>query len=414
MRKLKMVSLVLVMSMLCMVLSGCMALDLGVTINKDGSGKMTGYMGLSKEMMDAINEWSGDEGGFDIYEEEDMVKRIYKGIEYWGEYDEMTFDSVADFNDNMSSLNDGDNLYGIETGSVKLDQDSNGYFTLTYVVTPQTANMTNIIEDSELDMGELTPVDYEAFAKSLYVNMSYTFPIAVKQVEGPTDGITVQGNTVTMVVTEMQTPTTGTMTYIFTTNPDGIVEEPEIKYVEFNDVKPGTWYYEAVSAMAAGGIVNGMGNNMYMPNNTLTYAQFCQILANAKGMETGTDANGWWAGKAIDSCVNAGFVNSLGENNATNYDVPISREVAIVGMYRASRDFMFDVSPVYSFTSSDIPDYSSISGQYQDEVLDAYNIGITTGMDDAHTFAPETSLTRAQICQLFFNLNWTSPKTLVG
>ena len=33
---------------------------------------------------------------------------------------------------------------------------------------------------------------------------------------------------------------------------------------------------------------------------------------------------------------------------------------------------------------------------------------ITKGVDEMGTFLPKKSLTRAEVCQLFYNLNWSS------
>ena len=59
-------------------------------------------------------------------------------------------------------------------------------------------------------------------------------------------------------------------------------------------------------------------------------------------------------------------------------------------------------------TGLDIPDYNQISAEYRSNVLKAYNIGITGGVDSNRTFAPAANLTRAQVCQLFYNLGITS------
>ena len=56
----------------------------------------------------------------------------------------------------------------------------------------------------------------------------------------------------------------------------------------------------------------------------------------------------------------------------------------------------------------DIPDYDQISPEYQDTIMNAYNFNITDGMKADHTFVPQGTLTRAQVCQLFYNLNWTT------
>ena len=62
-----------------------------------------------------------------------------------------------------------------------------------------------------------------------------------------------------------------------------------------------------------------------------------------------------------------------------------------------------------SISSSSIPDFDSISPVYQDDILNAYTYGITNGVDANKTFSPKSLLTRAQVCQLFYNMGWTSP-----
>jgi hypothetical protein len=67
-------------------------------------------------------------------------------------------------------------------------------------------------------------------------------------------------------------------------------------------------------------------------------------------------------------------------------------------------------SAIHSYTAADIPDYESISAQYQSDILAAFNSGITTGVNSSRTFLPSNHLTRAQICQLLYNANWTTAK----
>ena len=54
-------------------------------------------------------------------------------------------------------------------------------------------------------------------------------------------------------------------------------------------------------------------------------------------------------------------------------------------------------------------DFNLISPVYKDDVINAYLNGITKGIDENRTFAPKSLLTRAQVCQLFYNINWVSP-----
>ncbi|MEG2199426.1 MAG: S-layer homology domain-containing protein, partial [Anaerovorax sp.] len=54
----------------------------------------------------------------------------------------------------------------------------------------------------------------------------------------------------------------------------------------FTDVKQGAWYYDAVYALANAGWINGKGNGIFAPNDSMTRAEFVQILYKKAGMPT--------------------------------------------------------------------------------------------------------------------------------
>ena len=49
----------------------------------------------------------------------------------------------------------------------------------------------------------------------------------------------------------------------------------------FTDVPKDSWFYDAVTQCANQGYVSGVGNNQFMPNGKLTYAQVFTMLTNA-------------------------------------------------------------------------------------------------------------------------------------
>jgi alpha-tubulin suppressor-like RCC1 family protein len=55
--------------------------------------------------------------------------------------------------------------------------------------------------------------------------------------------------------------------------------------VQFSDVLPDAWYYDAVSFCAAKGITTGTGNGKFSPDATLTRGQFITMLLKAYGIE---------------------------------------------------------------------------------------------------------------------------------
>lgn len=52
-------------------------------------------------------------------------------------------------------------------------------------------------------------------------------------------------------------------------------------HAELHDVYYGSWFYDAVMTCADKGCVSGVGNNQFMPNGKLTYAQVFTMLTNA-------------------------------------------------------------------------------------------------------------------------------------
>jgi hypothetical protein len=60
------------------------------------------------------------------------------------------------------------------------------------------------------------------------------------------------------------------------------------------------------------------------------------VLANAKGLEFGADETGYWAAKAIKSCIDRGYIYSHGEINLENYEQIITREEAVAALQMAS------------------------------------------------------------------------------
>ena len=182
--------------------------------------------------------------------------------------------------------------------------------------------------------------------------------------------------------------------------------DAEGKYL-FDDVPHSAWYFDAIDycfhsidSLTTQGLVAGYSDGTFKPDRALTYAEFCQIIARADRAETGA-INGYWAGKAIQYCKDCNFIKDLGPITAANYDVPIPREVAVAGVYRMTRAFLPEKNT--SITEDNIPDYFSIDEDYRNDILCAYQTGLSHGSESNGTFNPKSTLTRAEICQLFYN-----------
>lgn len=369
-----------------------MGLESTTTIRADGSVKVAAFVGYTEDgllMLAQMNEQTDPEA-FVEQQKASSETMTRNGNTYYGAYQEENFENVDQYNEaNVSEENpDAINV---------LERHDDGSFTLTKVISPGEAE--DAVQGAAGDSGEMD----ESVLDEMYMVNIYTFPANVTQLEGPEGVFEISGNTIMYDATKLSTLLTGPTKFVFTTKG----ASPK---ASFDDVKKGAWYYDAVMALSDSGFVNGVGNNKFDPEGTLTYAQFCQLIVRASGIEVGEE-NGYWAGMAIRKSIDAGCIISRGEITPENYDVPITREAAISAMfYLQYEEDDFESMFTHEELIAHIPDYDSISDVYKNNILGAYGAEITTGIDEKHTFNPKGHLKRAEICQLFYNSDWTTVK----
>lgn len=412
----KVLAVALTLVMACGALTGCVGMVGETTINADGSGTITMKAGMSASAYEMMSQMGGESS---IEGEE--VEFTHNGVKYIGAVETANFSSVEEFNAAMKE-NTEDEEIGVKAGLFELTKNADGTLTLTLNADNETGNtegMETQLSSEDIGLGE---EEIKALMSEMAIVFTFNMPAEVKQTAGETAGVTINGKKLTIDVLALSEKLGGKSDkLVFTTGNAGSVTpvEPEKPVVEpekpvtgeymFSDVNTSHWFCTAVNAMAKGGLVQGVGNGRFAPQDTLTYAQFCQILARAQGLETG-EQNGYWAYKAIKSCRDKGYVIDLGDYTSANYDVAMPREAAVAGMFRAKATELYAAGKVgTSITDKHIPDYAKIDDNYKNDILDAYNSGITNGMDSNRTFNPKGILTRAEVCQLFYNLNWTTP-----
>jgi len=380
-------SLVLALS----VLTGCGG-NYGfiASINNDFTGNLYVAFGYSEDIILS----SLENGSLTSEDVDALVKYEANGKAYYGEITKGSYMGSGEFNSVAKQATDAckeitKSIIGKEfdAGTLVGGCFDNGELIITFETGENTISTKNVIEA----FAKESKSGAEEFLKNSTFIYELNLPCEVRQTSGATEGITLNGNKLTIDVLKLvdENPVSSLK---FASEP-AMVTDPPI--LSFDDVQSGKWYYNAVRAMSRKGVVKGVGDNKFNPDGTLTYAEFCQVLAGFFGLETGSE-NGYWAYKAIKSCVDKGYIESMGEIKNAAYGVTIPREVAVSAMVMAS-----EKTPTGTFTEKDIPDYASISDKYKENIVKAYNLGITTGVDENHTFNPTKSLTRAEICQLF-------------
>ena len=193
----------------------------------------------------------------------------------------------------------------------------------------------------------------------------------------------------------------------------------------FSDVPRGEWYAEAVDFVKASGLMNGVGDNRFDPNGTVTRAMVITVLyrladePSVKGQsnpfrDVPNGADCWYRNAAIWAVKN-GVTNGDGSANVFSPNKAITREQMATMIVRfllsqaelddASARMIkrLDAKTAAALLKAEFRDASSVSDWASVNVLICKMTGIMNG-DSAGTFRPQATLTRAECAQTFLNL----------
>ncbi|MGI6424699.1 MAG: S-layer homology domain-containing protein [Tepidanaerobacteraceae bacterium] len=97
----------------------------------------------------------------------------------------------------------------------------------------------------------------------------------------------------------------------------------EVDY-NFNDVHLNDWFYYDVMKARELGLIAGVGNNLYAPNKTITYAEFITILVRVLNVDVSKYEKGkHWASQNIEAAKDLGIIQGF---EILNIDAGIPRE----------------------------------------------------------------------------------------
>lgn len=173
----------------------------------------------------------------------------------------------------------------------------------------------------------------------------------------------------------------------------------------FTDLGDVEWAQEAINHLASLGIINGMGDGTFAPNDNVTREQFAKMIVMCMGYTVNESATssfsdvvaGEWYAPYVAAAANNSLITGF-EDGTFGVGQNITRQDMAVIIYRALG------SPNPSSTGSfsddaEIGDYARLA------VYSLVEIGIINGMGDG-TFAPQATATRAQAAQMlngFYN-----------
>lgn len=167
----------------------------------------------------------------------------------------------------------------------------------------------------------------------------------------------------------------------------------------FTDVLTDVWYHDAVDYMLRKELMNGMGEGLFQPDGELTRAQLVVILYRAAGSPAvesdspfGDVVDGLWYSDAIIWAAENGVVNGVGEGLFAP-DNKITREQIATILYRYAK-----AEPVEEDMLKEFSDAVSVSPYALEAMNWAVAEGILNGADGM--LMPTDNATRAQIAAM--------------
>ena len=167
----------------------------------------------------------------------------------------------------------------------------------------------------------------------------------------------------------------------------------------FDDVKTGTWYYDAAQYAQANGFMNGVGKNSFDPNGYVDRAMFVTMLYRMDGaakLSAGCPfsdvAPGQWYEESVTWAAANGIVN--GESGARFCPSDkISREQMAAICYRYAQYKGYDVSNKEDFSS--YTDAGEVENWAKGAMAWSRAAGLINGVG-GHALDPQGLSTRAQ------------------
>lgn len=176
----------------------------------------------------------------------------------------------------------------------------------------------------------------------------------------------------------------------------------------FRDVFPGLWYYETIDRAADAGYMEGLGDNYFKPNDTVTRAQLVTLLYRYSGETVTQDHNAFtdvpekaWYTEAVCWAAGAGIVEGYGDGTFQP-DKFISRQ-EMCKVFATYLTYKGNILPEAGEDGHIYEDQKSISLWALPYVQAMTACGMFQG-DDHNCFCPLDSSTRAQAATVLMRL----------
>ena len=356
----------LLIFVLLFLLSGCSS-DKGVIAKTEDTEKV--YIefkyGLSADSLDLIHSLDIDSVvGLSSFSVND---RVFYGVQK--NYSFSTFSELTSF---LS-----DSFFFVDLFSLSFTNLSPSFYSLNLDISP-------FINPLNLNCSEYTEQDLLFISNNSYCTFSIYFPYFIYEIELP-KGVESKNNKLILDLVELAEKGDYTIKFVL---------DKEYTF-PYGDVPVNHWAYPAIYTLSRNQLISN--ENSYNPDISLTRGEFYQLLAGAMGI---TEKNK----ELIDD-----ILSSFGDIVDFKSTVPILRE-EVVAVLSLTSEYVGIENLNYRFIiESSIPDLDDVTLIYRDYILMAFEKGITTGTDRFNNFNPKGVVTKAQICQMFYNIGWISP-----
>lgn len=177
--------------------------------------------------------------------------------------------------------------------------------------------------------------------------------------------------------------------------------------MSFGDVDESGWYYEAVKFVYDKGIMNGVDENIFSPNGSLTRAEFVTILCRMSGGEekvtnsfTDVSPDAWYAGY-VGWGADEGVVNGY-EDKTFKPNAPMSRQEMAAALIRyidaSGINLPRENTAPYEFNDNDDIDEWAI------DYVDVLRTSGISGGDDGVNYKPQSDISRAETATIIQRL----------
>ena len=173
----------------------------------------------------------------------------------------------------------------------------------------------------------------------------------------------------------------------------------------FTDVKENEWFYDSVKYAYENDLMKGISNTEFAPDSEVTRAMFVTVIYRMEN-EPQTEKcaftdveSGSYYENAVAWANENGIVSGISEECFAPNE-PITREqmAAIIYRYAAFKGYDITTSSNTSYTDND-----DISDYAKDAVIWAAEKSVMTGNTDG-SFAPKANTTRAQVASVFMRM----------